>query len=100
MKSSWSLVTSTVLPGSTLCLVLFNIINNLDDGAEYTLSKFADDTKSGEVADTPEGCSAITRDLDRLEKWAHRNHKKSNKRHYKVQHLRRDNLGHQYILVT
>ncbi|GAB0187731.1 mitochondrial enolase superfamily member 1 [Grus japonensis] len=92
------LIASAVHQGSVLGPVLFNVfINDVDGGTERTLSKFADNTKLGGVADTPEGCAAIERDLDGLENRAERNLMKLNKgKCCRVLHLGRNNLKHWY----
>ena len=73
-------------------------VRGLDEGTERTLRTFAGDTELGAVADTPAGCGAVQRDLDRLEGWAERNPMKFHKGQCKVLPVGRNNPTHPYRL--
>ncbi|GAB0180762.1 mitochondrial enolase superfamily member 1 [Grus japonensis] len=97
--SRWRSVTSGVPQASISEPILFNVfINDIDNGMECTLSKFADDTKLSGVVDSPEGWDAIQRDLDKLEKRAHVNLMRTNKAKCKILHMDQDDPQYQYRL--
>lgn len=82
-------IASDVAQGPVLGPILFTIfINDLSEGTERTLSRFADDTKLEGVANTPEDCADIEQDLNRLESWVKRNLIKLNNGKCKVLNLR------------
>lgn len=54
MESSWRPATNNLPQGVILAPVPFNIFDNLDNGAECTFSRSAENVKLGRVSDTPD----------------------------------------------
>lgn len=71
VESEWTPVTSGVPQGSVLGPLLFIIyINDLDNGINNIISKFADDTKIGNAIISESDRSSLQSDLNKISEWS------------------------------
>lgn len=91
-------VTTGVPRGSIVDPIRVNLfINDLDDGAQCILSRFAGDTKLGGATDTQTSSNASQSMLNRLDKLFDGNTMKFSKEECKVLQLQRNNHMYQYL---
>ena len=101
--SSWEDVVSSVLQGSVLGGILFNIfVDDIDDVIlEQILTailKFADDTKVAKVVETEEDVKEMQKIVDELSRWAKRWEMKFNADKCKVMHCGNKNPCATYMM--
>jgi len=95
--SSWQEVTSGVPQGSVIGPVLFLIyINDLEDGIEQWILKFADDTKMFARINNTQDAVKMQNDLDRIVQWSHEWQMLFNVLKCKIMHIGKKNSCHSY----
>ena len=98
-KSGWGDVISGVPQGSVLGPLLFIMyINDLDNGVNSDISKFADDTKIGRLINLQNDIDQLQRDLDTMHEWAIKWQMAFNADKCSILHVGRNNEANDYTL--
>lgn len=79
-----------------LCCLAYVHLNDLDIKADGSVSKFADDTTTGGVANSEEDCQKIQQDLGQIKRWAEKWQIKLNLSKCEVLHFGRVDAKRKY----
>ena len=98
-ESEWHNVKSGVPQGSVLGPVLFIVyINDIDEGINCKISKFADDTKIMSKVTSTSQWQELQCDLNKLTRWAEKWQMKFNIEKCKVLHIGSNNVQAKYVM--
>ena len=98
-QSEWEEVVSSVLQGTVLGGLMFNVfIDDIDDVVELFVRKFADDTKLAKIVESETDALGLQKDIDALAAWAQKWEMSFNIKKCKVMHVGRRNLRHRYVM--
>ena len=98
--SMWVSVISSVLQGSVLGGILFNIFfDDIDEAIINALiKKFAEDTKVAMVVENEDDARQMQNNLDKLWQWAEKWKMAFNAKKCKVMHFGRSNTRYEYVM--
>ena len=102
--SEWEDVLSSVLQGSVLGGLLFNIfIDDIDEAVDIrsflaAMAKFADDTKIARIAETEEDVTQMQQMINGLSRWAQKWEMKFNADKCKIMHFGNKNPRATYLM--
>ena len=98
--SEWSEVINSVIQGSVLGGIFFNMfIDDIDDAViNAILKKFADDTKLAKVIANIADAQQMQENLNRISQWAEKWQMRFNVKKCKVMHFGKNNIRYDYTM--
>ena len=99
VASGWQEVLSSVLQGSVLGGILFNIfIDDLEAVVRALIKIFADDTKVARIVESEADARELQRDIDRMYEWADKWKMAFNIKKCRVMHIGKKNNEFEYYI--
>ena len=98
-ESEWLAILSSVIQGSVLGGILFNIfVDDIDDVVKSFLRKFADDTKLAKIVESDDDAMEMQNDVNKMTEWAKKWAMAFNVAKCHVIHVGRSNKRYAYTM--